>query len=186
MGFLRSCSMDLATELLREHSARQTQRLVRYVNSRTANLTELVDLVAGPPGRVSQLAAEILGWCAEKQPKRLVPHLPHLLPLLGPSDHHVAGRRGIARALQFVSVPDELQAETFDRCLELLGSTTEAVAVKAYALTVLTRLARLHPDLAAEVLLVLEPQLLEAPSSLRSRANTSLPILRQLVRAAAH
>lgn len=172
--------MDLAAELLREHSARQTQRLVRYVNTRTANLAALVALLAEPPSRVSQLAAEILGWCAEHQPQRLLPHLPRLLPLLGPSGHHVAVRRGIARALQFVPLPDELQAEIFDHCLALLGSATEAVAVKAYLLTVLTRLAQLHPDLAAEVLLVLEPQLPDAPPSLRARATTSLPILRQL------
>ena len=178
--------MDLAAELLREHSARQTRRLVRYVNARSAHLAELVDLVTGAPGRVSQLAAEILGWCAEQQPKRLVPHLPRLLPLLAPTNHHVAVRRGIARALQFVPVPDDLQAETFDRSLELLGSATEAVAVKAYLLTALTRLARLHPDLASEILLMLEPQLPYAPPSLRARAVTSIPILQQLVRAAAH
>jgi hypothetical protein len=178
--------MDLAAELLREHSARQTQRLVRYVNSRTAHLAELIELVTGAPGRVSQLAAEIVGWCAEQHSQRLVPHLPRLLPLLGPTGHHVAVRRGIMRALQFVPVPDELQAKTFDRCLELLGSASEAVAVKAYALTVLTNLARLYPELAAEVVLVVEPQLAEAPPSLRSRANTCLPILRQLARAAAH
>jgi len=178
--------MDLAAELLREHSARQTQRLVRYVNARTAHLSELVDLVTGPPNRVSQLAAEILGWCAEQQPKRLRPHLPRLLPLLGPTGHHVAVRRGIARALQFVPVPDDLQAETFDRSLELLGSDSEAVAVKAYLLTVLTNLARLHPDLATEVLLVLEPQLPYAPPSLRSRATNSIPVLQQLARATTH
>lgn len=176
--------MNLAAELLREHSARQTQRLVRYVNARPANLAELIDLLAGEPSRTSQLAAEVVGWCTEQKPQRLVPHLPRLVPLLGPSGHHVAVRRGIARALQFVAVPDELQAETFDRCLELLGSASEAIAVKAYALTVLTRLARLHPDLAAEVLLVLEPQLPEAPPSLRARAHTSLPVLQQLALAA--
>lgn len=178
--------MDLAAELLREHSARQTQRLVRYVNARATHLVELVDLVTGPPSRVSQLAAEILGWCAEQQPKRLLPHLSRLLPLLGPTDHHVAVRRGIARALQFVPLPDDLQAETFDRSLELLGSATEAVAVKAYLLTVLTNLARLHPDLAAEILLVLEPQLPHTPPSLRSRATTSIPVLQQLARTANH
>lgn len=178
--------MDLAAELLREHSARQTQRLVRHVNTRTANLVELIDLLTGPPGRSSQLAAEIMGWCAEHKPQRLLPYLPRLLPLLRPSEHHVAVRRGIARALQFVPVPDELQTETFDRCLELLGSAAEAVAVKAYALTVLTGLAQLHPDLAAEILLVLEPQLPAASPSLRSRATASLPILRPLARTAAH
>jgi hypothetical protein len=62
----------------------------------------------------------------------------------------------------------------------LLGSATEAVAVKAYALTVLTRLAQQHPDLAAEVLLVLEPQLAQAQPSLRARASTYLPVLRRL------
>jgi hypothetical protein len=175
--------MDLTAELLREHSARQTQRLVLYVDARAERLTELVELTCGTPGRLSQLASEILSWCAGSHPKRLLPYLPRLLPLLGTTAHHPAVRRSVARALQFVDVPEDLQAETFDRCLELLGGT-EPVAIKVYALTVLTSIARLHPGLATEVIQVTEQQLPYALPSLRARARKELPTLRQLAQTA--
>jgi hypothetical protein len=173
--------VDLATELLREHSAQQTQRLVRYVGQRAARLTELVSLTCGPPGRLSQLAAEILGWCGEAQPRALGPHLPRLMVLLAPSGHHPAVRRGVLRALQFVAIPEELQTETFNRCLELLGSGTEPVAIKAYALTVAAAIARPFPELAAEVIQVVEKQLPYASAGLRSRAGKELPALRRVL-----
>jgi hypothetical protein len=172
--------MDLPTEIVREHSARNTQRLVRYVGRHPARLSEVVALTCSGPGRLSQLASEVLGFCGEAHPPLLQAHLPALLPLLGPTANHPAVRRGVLRALQFVPLPEELQAETFDRCLELLGSGTEPVACKAYALTVAATIAAPHPELAQEVVQLTERQLPYASAALHSRARQLLPGLRAM------
>lgn len=170
--------MNLPDELLREHSARHTQQLRRYVDGSPARLAELVALVAGPPGRLGQLAADVLGWCAEQHPTRLLPHLPRLLPLLRAPGYHPAVRRGVARALQFVPLPEAWQASIFEHCLHLLDRGTEPAAGRVSALSVAARLARPYPELAAELLEVLARRLPQAPASLQGRAARELPALR--------
>jgi hypothetical protein len=158
--------MDLQAEILKEHSARNSQRLVRYVGSHPGRVQQLVDFTCGQPGRLSQLAADILGWVAEAHPAALQPQLPRLLPMLEPNPFHPAV---------------DLQAEVFDGCLALLGSGPEPVANKAYALTVVAALARQHPALVPEVLEVVEKQLPYAKPALQGRAARELPALRRLL-----
>jgi hypothetical protein len=176
--------MDLRTELLREHSARQTRRLVDYACSHPTCLGELLQLFWYGAPREQQLAADVLGWVGERQPKWLVPHLPGLLASAQPGlEVHPAVRRSVARVLQFVPVPEEWQALAFDTCLRLLTSPAEPIAIRAYALSAATRLATPYAELAAEVLTAAEQALITSTSAaLHSRAERELPKLRTALR----
>lgn len=176
--------MNLRTELLREHSARQTQRLADYACAHPTALAELLQLFWYGPERERQLAADVLGWVGARRPKWLVPHLPGLLAAAQPGPgQHPAVRRAVARVLQFVPVPEEWQALAFDTCLSLLRAPREPVAIRAYALTAAARLAGPYPELAAEVISAIEHALIISDSAtLRSRAARELPKLRNLGR----
>ncbi|MDO7851958.1 hypothetical protein [Hymenobacter convexus] len=176
--------MNLRTELLREHSARQTRRLTDYACAHPKALAELLQLFWYGEPRERQLAADVLGWTGERRSKWLVPHLPGLLAALqGGAGQHPAERRGVLRALQFVEVPEEWQALAFDTCLRLLTTPAEPIAVKAYALSAATRLALPYPELAAEVLAAAETLLsVSTSAALHGRAARELPKLRNLVR----
>lgn len=176
--------MNLRQELLREHSARQTQRLADYACAHPTALAELLQLFWYGAERERQLAADVLGWVGQRRPKWLVPHLPGLLAAAQPAPvQHPAVRRAVARVLQFVPVPAEWQALAFDTCLALLHASSEPVAIRAYALTAAARLATPYPELAAEVILVADNALATSYSAaLHSRANRELPELRRLIR----
>ena len=152
--------MNLQTELLREHSARQTQRLADYACAHPSALAELLQLFWYGPGRERQLAA------AQPSPGQ-----------------HPALRRAVARVLQFVPVPDEWQALAFDTCLALLRAPTEPVAVRAYALTAAVRLAGPYSELAAEAIYTIRKTLTTSQcAALHRRAGRELPKLMSLVR----
>ena len=176
--------MNLRTELLREHSARQTQRLADYASAHPAALAELLQLFWYGAERERQLAADVLGWVGERRPKWLVPHLPGLLAAAQPGPgQHPAVRRAVARVLQFVPVPEDWQALAFDTCLAMLRAPREPVAIRAYALTAAAQLAGSYPELASEVVAVAETVLNTTNSAaLRSRAARELPKLRNISR----
>ncbi|GAB3845618.1 hypothetical protein GCM10028822_04310 [Hymenobacter terrigena] len=176
--------MNLRTELLREHSARQTKRLADYACAHPTALAELLQLFWYGAERERQLAADVLGWVGERRPKWLVPHLPGLLAAAQPGpEQHPAVRRAVARALQFVPVPEEWQALAFDTCLAMLRAPREPVAIRAYALTAAARLAGPYPELAAEVVAAAETALSTTDSAaLHSRVARELPKLRTIAR----
>ena len=176
--------MNLQTELLREHSARQTRRLADYASAHPTALAELLQLFWYGAERERQLAADVMGWVGEQRPKWLVPHLPGLLAAAQPGpEQHPAVRRAVARVLQFVPVPEEWQALAFDTCLAMLRAPREPVAIRAYALTAAVRLAGSYPELAAEIIVTIENALSTTDSAaLRSRAARELPKLRDLAR----
>lgn len=173
--------MNLQAELLREHSARQNRRLTDYACAHPSRLAELLHLFWYGTGREQQLAADVVGWVGQQRPKWLVPHLPGLLATAQPgAAPHPAVRRAVARALQFVPVPEELQALAFDTCLGMLANPAEPVAIRAYALTAAARLAGPYPELAAEVVAAAKTALSTTDSAaLRSRAARELPRLRE-------
>ena len=176
--------MDVARELLREHSARQTEHLTDWACSRRNSFEKLLDVFFHGSAHERQLAADVVGWAGERRPHWLLPHLGLLLAQAQPgAGPHPAVRRGVMRALQFVAVPEAWQATAFDTSLALLRAPTESVAIKVCALTVAARLARPYPELTQE-LLVAARHVLQTTSSpaFQSRAARELPALHQLPR----
>lgn len=172
--------MNLKAQLLREHSARQTAMLTDYVCFRRSHFEELLAVFFHGTPREKQLAADVLAMASPQRAAWLLPHLEALLAAAQPAaGHHPAVRRAVAKALQFVAVPEEWQALAFDTCLGMLASPAEPVAIRAYALSAATRLALPYPELAAEVLSAAERALATTDSAaLRSRAARETPKLR--------
>ena len=176
--------MNLRVELLREHSARQTEMLTDYACLRRSHFEELLDVFFRGTPREKQLAADVLAMASTQRAAWLLPHLEALLAAAQhTTGHHPAVRRAVAKALQFISVPEEWQALAFDTCLAMLASPTEPVAIRTYALSAASRLAFPYPELAAEVLAAAERALTTTDSpAIRSRAARELPKLRKKVR----
>ncbi|AYA36752.1 hypothetical protein D3Y59_06580 [Hymenobacter oligotrophus] len=172
--------MNLQDELLREHSRLHYQRLTAYIGADETRFAALMRLLFAGPRRLTQMAAGLLGHCAEAQPHLLATYLQELLPFCQLPNQPDAVLRNTMRALQFADVPADVQAQAFDSCLAALGNPTTPVATQTFALSAATRLCEQHPALAEELLWALEPLLPQARSALRSRAQKELPKLRRL------
>ncbi|UYZ60653.1 hypothetical protein [Hymenobacter latericus] len=172
--------MNLQDELLREHSRQQYQLLTAYIGADETRFAELMRLLFAGPRRLTQMAAGLLGHCAEAEAALLMPHLGALLQFCQQPNLPDAVLRNTMRALQFAPVPPGLQAQAFDVCLRALSHQATPVATQTFALTAATRLCEQHPALAQELLHALEPLLPQARAALRSRAQKELPKLRRL------
>ena len=147
--------MNLRATLAQGCDKAQIARVVGYIGDSGERCAAFMDVFLRGDAPAQRRAAWVLGWLGEFQPTLLEPYQPQLLDLL--SRPHA--RRSILRALQFVSIPEDLQGRAFEHCYELAVSLAEPTAVKVFALTVAAAIARREPDLLAELRLALANQL---------------------------
>jgi predicted transcriptional regulator len=67
-----------------------------------------------------------------------------------------AFKRNTLRTFQTSEIPEEVEGELFDHCIEYLKSMDEAIAIKAFGMTVARRICERYPELADEVILPVE------------------------------
>jgi hypothetical protein len=168
--------MDIREALLFEHSKKQTMKIVRYIGGDKKKFAELMEHFLGNTYRLSQRAAWAVGYCAERHPELIAPYFEEIADLLGGRETHVAVRRNIARFLQFIEIPEELEGKVYSHCFDLVDDANEPVAVRVFALTVATNIAKKEPDLIPELQLVVRMHLPDASVAFKTRAREILSL----------
>jgi hypothetical protein len=165
--------MNLRNEILREHSKKQTMKIVRYVGSNQARFDELMVLFLGNEYRVTQRAAWAVSYCAITHPNLIQKHLKKILLNLK-KPVHVAVKRNTIRLLQSIDIPKSLQGIAADICFQILNSKDEPIAIKAFSITVLANICKIHPELKPELQLSIETLLPYASPGILSRGRRML------------
>lgn len=166
--------MQLQEELLKVHSRAQTMRIVKWVGSHQKRFDELVRLFLHGESRTVQRAAWPLSYCVEQHPALVKKHLKKIVSNLRKPGIHVAVKRNTVRFLQQINIPAALEGEVMDSCFGFVTDPTEAIAVKAFSLTVLGNLAKKYPDIIPELKLVIEEEMPRATAAFRVRAREVL------------
>src|SRR5262245_62281700 len=91
--------------------------------------------------RLTQCAAGVMGYCAERRPELIKPYLPKLLDCLERDDMHDAVKRNVVRLLQYIEIPRRLMGKVYALCVDLVDDADEPAAVRACSLTVAARIA---------------------------------------------
>ena len=165
--------MDIKKELLKEHSKRQTTKIVNYIGNSPARFKALVRSFLDGPYRVTQRAAWPLSYCVREHPNLIKPHLKNILKMLDKKDAHVAVKRNIMRLLQDIEIPKQFYGALTDKCFTLMDPK-ETIAVRVFSMTVLADIAKQEPDLKKELRIVIEDQLPYGSAGFLSRAKKVL------------
>lgn len=165
--------MDIKKELLKEHSKRQTTKIVNYIGNSPVRFKVLVKNFLDGPYRVTQRAAWPLSYCVQEHPNLINPHLKSILKMLDKKDAHVAVKRNIMRLLQDIEIPRQLYGILTDKCFMLMDPK-ETIAVRVFSMSVLAKIAKQEPDLKKELRIVIEDQLPYASAGFLSRAKKVL------------
>lgn len=91
----------------------------------------------------------------------------------------VAIRRSVMRSLSLIDIPRKHSGLSFDKAFGLHAELSETIAVKVFAMTVMTRIAIKEPDLKREVIIAIEEQLPYGSAAYRSRAVKMLKELKK-------
>lgn len=172
--------MNLRDEILKEHSKRQAHKIAAWVGSDEDRFEELLEFVLKDEPIVSQRAAYAFGVVADLQPQLMQKHLEVLIETLKQPKLHDAVKRNIVRMLQEVHIPDDLLGTVTDVCFGYLASGVEPIAIKAFSMTVLLKVARRYPDIKNELKMLIEHQLIDASPATLNRGQKVLKELEKL------
>jgi hypothetical protein len=166
--------MDLKSQIQKEHSKANCQRIQKYVGNHKKRFADLIAVFLAGPYRVTQRAAWPISYCVEEHPELINPHLRKMLNFMTKPGIHVAVKRNTMRLLQFINIPKSIQGQVIDLCFELLSNKKETVAVQVFAMTVLANISKHIPELKNELRFLIEDRLPYATAGFRSRANKIL------------
>jgi hypothetical protein len=170
--------MNLRDEILREHSKANSLHIVAWVGSSAARFKELLGLFLHDEYRVIQRAAWSISTVAERHPELIIPHLPAMVQRMEDKSMPSAVKRNVLRILQTSSLPEDIHGPLMNICFNVLEDPAEPIAVRAFAMTVLSRLAKVYPELKVELKAIIDDALSHAPSpGFRNRAGKVLKMI---------
>jgi hypothetical protein len=166
--------MAVRDTILAEHSKSQTTKIVNWVGKSQARFDQLFLLFLKDEYRVTQRAAWPLSYCVRKHPELIRKHLGKLIKNLRKQGLHDAIKRNTVRILQEIPIPARFHGEVMNTCFRFIESPDEAVAIKAFSLTILENLIPLYPDIRNELKLIIEERWDLETAAFRSRAKKIL------------
>jgi hypothetical protein len=164
-------AFNLREAILKEHSKAQCTNIVNWVGKSQQHFNELFNLFLNDEYRVVQRAAWPLSYCVIGHPEFIKNHWGSLISNLQKPNLHNAVKRNSIRLLQDIAIPKKYQGQIMDLCFKYIESPAEAVAVKAFSLTVLTNLAKQYPEIVPEIKLIIEDQAPCFTAALKVRAK---------------
>jgi len=162
---------NLISTILQEHSKAQCNKIIEWVGDDQKRFDELFNLFLNGEYRVAQRAAWPVSYCVKQHSKFIKKHFGALIKNLHKPGIHNAIKRNTLYILQEIEIPEKYQGEVMHRCFQYVASPTEAIAIKAYSLTVLGYLAKLYPEILPEIKWLIEKQLPNQTSAFKSRAK---------------
>lgn len=173
--------MDIEAELRAEHSRKQSGLIATHVLAdSSARFAQLVDLMLGEEAILANRAAWTAGHCLDESPALADPHLPRFLDRLESTGCTEPVKRNLCRVLQFITIPPKELGRVFEICYHVVANPGEAVAARAYSMSVLTRICEREPELAGEVMLLIRQNLEGSSAGFRARARKEIKRLEKL------
>lgn len=124
---------------------------------------------------VSNRAIWVLTHCADIEPERIKPFHEILINHLKNKKLHSGVVRSILRIFQTQPVPKKLQSFVLDKCYDFVKNPSEAIAVRAFAMTVIFNISKPYPELLNELAIVLNHlNIAEESAGIKNRAKHTL------------
>lgn len=166
--------MNLEATILQEHSKQQCTKIVHWVGNNPQRFDALFHLFVTGPYRVSQRASWPLSYCAIDHPDFMGSKFEALFANLEKPGLHNSIKRNTLRLLSAIDFPQKYEGTVMQYCFSFLEAPDEAVAVKAFALALLTKLAKKYPETIPEIKILIEDQLPYQTAAFKSRARAFL------------
>jgi len=166
--------MNLRNVILSVHSKSRTMEIVNWVRHAQIRFDELFNLFLNSEDLVIQRAAWPISYCVIDHPDLIKKYFKQLIAQLKKPGLHVAVRRNIVRLLQHIEIPSKYHGEIMDICFKFIATHDEAVAVKAFSITILQKLSSRYPQIRQELELIIQERWDYETNAFKSRAGKLL------------
>ena len=170
--------MKLREQILKEQSKANREVIVRWVGTSQERFDDLFDLFLNDEYRVVQRAAWPLSYIVIAHPQLIQKHFSRLLKNLDKPGIHDSVKRNTIRLLERIFIPERFHGQVMNYCFNYIASPHEAVAIKAFSLTVLERLSHQYPEIKTELKTIIEDRWDYESAAFRSRAKKILSRLK--------
>jgi len=169
--------MKLREQILKEHSKANCNAIVQWIGNSQQRFDQLFDLFLKDEYRVVQRAAWPLSYAVIAHPEFIKKHFSKLLKNLDKSGIHNSVKRNTVRLMQDIQIPEKFHGQVMNVCFGYIGSPTEAVAVKAFALKILENLSKKYPEIRSELKTIIEDRWDYESAAFRTRGKKILKSL---------
>ena len=170
--------MNIKEALLAEHSKPQAQRIAQYIGDDADRFSELIKLIMTEEYRIVQRASWVLRHCFELKPELVLPHLDAMVKKLREPSHD-AYRRNTLAILSEIDIPEHLMGDLADLCFSWLESREIPVAIRVHSMEVLYQICQHEPELAGELVMLIEMYLPHESAGFVSRGRKVLKKLKK-------
>jgi hypothetical protein len=168
--------MVLRNQILKEHTKENCKAIVEWVGNDVSRFDELFNLFLNDEYRVTQRAAWPMSYCVIAHPELMKNNFEKLIENLRKPHFHDSIKRNTVRLLQSIVIPEEQEGAIMELCFNYIQSPTEAVAIKAFSLTILGNLAKRYPEIIPEIKLLIHDQMLHQTAAFQGRAKKLLKV----------
>lgn len=174
--------MTLKELILSENSKAMWELVADRAMLSPKDLSELFVFFKSSDIRLVQRATQSLSKIHDRDNTFLSPYFSDLINGLGRPQID-AYKRNVLRIFQVADIPVGDEGFLFDKAFSYLESRTEAIAIKAFAMTVCRRIAERHQDLVPEMIDTIEHVLEEEEATgLLNRGKHELVKLKKLLK----
>ena len=166
--------MNLRETILAEHSKANCTRIVKWVGNNQQRFDELLNLFLNDEYRVVQRAGWPISNLVIAYPQLIQKHFTKLLQNVKKPGIHDAVKRNTVRLLQDITIPERFHGKVMNLCFDYIISPSEKVAVKAFSLTILEKLAMRYPEIKPELKTIIEDRWDFETAAFKSRAKKIL------------
>jgi len=159
-----------------ENSKKIASHIVDLILKDNNRIDELMDCFFDEKMRICQRASWPVGLIADKKPELLHPYIQRMLDNLD-TPHHNAVLRNTFRTFQEIDFLEDLEGAVFDKSFDFFLDVNNAIAIRVFAMTVCGNIALKYPELADELIPVIEEHLPHGSSGLRARGGKLLKAL---------
>lgn len=146
---------ELTDELSIIKNRFQIDKIVEIALNDKQVYNNLLECLYHKNGQVAMRAAWIISHCAEKEITIVKKDQVYLIKALWEIEGESI-KRSIAKTLSLMPLCDEMDGKFLDRCINAILSKKTAIANKIYLIDITLKFASKHPELASEIIIVLD------------------------------
>jgi len=120
--------------------------------------------------RYNQRAAWSIGVLGRKYPKMIAPYHEQLVETLS-NPSHDAQVRNIIRIYEDIVIPESIEGQLYEKCYGFLSNPQNAIAIRCFSMTVMSKIAEKYPDLRSELVAEIEEHLPHGSAGFKNRGQ---------------
>ena len=170
--------MDWPDALTNLKSGEQNKYFNRYLQQHPEELPELIKAISHAEPKIAWRAAWVVDNLARKERHLVDPYLPQLTEIVLKTPHQGVHRH-ITNILRMTDPANIDNGHLIDACFHWMTYSETPVAVQANAMEIIANLCTIYPELANELISIIETGFEMGSAGYRSRAKKILSKLKK-------